>query len=49
MGLMLLLIIIYIFVGIKIIVACSACVYKQAVTSVSKEMLQIHVDIFHSE
>ena len=29
LGLMLLLIIIYIFVGIEIIVACSACIYKQ--------------------
>ena len=49
MGLTLLLIIIYIFVGIKIIVACSAHIYKWATKIVSKEMLQTHVDIFHSE
>ena len=49
MGLTLLLIIIYIFVGIKIIAACSAHICKQATKIVSKEMLQIQVDIFHSE
>ena len=49
MGLTLLLIIIYIFVGIKIIVACSAHICKQATKTVSKEMLQTHADIFHSE
>ena len=49
MGLTLLLIIIYIFVGIKIIVACSARICKQTTKIVSKEMLQTHVDIFHSE
>ena len=48
MGLTLLLIIIYICVGIKIIVACSPCICKQATKIVSKEMLQIHVNIFHS-
>lgn len=48
MGLTLLLIIIYIFVGTKITVPCSACVCKWTTTIVSKEMLQIHVDIFHS-
>ena len=49
MGLTWLLIVIYIFVGIKIIVACSACVCKRATKIVSQEMLQTHVDIFHSE
>ena len=49
MGLTLLLIIIYIFGGIKIIVACSACICKQATKMVSKEMLQTHVNIFHSK
>ena len=49
MGLTLLLIIIYIFVDIKIIVACSAHICKQATKIVSKEMLQTHVDIFQSE
>ena len=39
LGLMLLFIIIYIFVGIRIIVACSRIV--------SKEMLQTHADISH--
>ena len=48
-GLTLLLIIICIFGGIKIIVACSACIYKQATKMVSKEMLQTHVNIFHSK
>ena len=49
MGLTLLLIIIYIFVGIRIIVAWSAHICKQATKIVSKEMLQTHVEIFHSE
>ena len=49
MGLILLLIIIYIFVGIKIIVACSARICKWATKIVSKEMLQTHVNIFQSE
>ena len=49
MGLTLLLIVIYIFLGIKIIVACSACICKQATKIVSKEMLQTHVDIFSPE
>ena len=44
-----LLIITYIFVGIKIIVACSAQIRKRATEIVSKEMLQTHVDIVHSE
>ena len=35
--------------GIKIIAACSARLCKQATKIVSKEMLQTHVDIFHSE
>ena len=43
----LLLIIIYIFVGIKIMVACSARICKQTITTVSKEMLQ--VINFHSK
>ena len=49
MGLTLLLIIIYIFVGIKIIVAYSDCICKQATKTVSKEILQTHVDILHSK
>ena len=49
MGLTLLLIIIYIFVGIKIMVACSARICKWAAKTVSKEMLQTHVDTFHSK
>ena len=49
MGLTLLLIIICISVGIKMIVACSACICKRVTNTVSKEMLQTHVDIFHSE
>ena len=46
MGLTLLLIIIYNFVSIWIIVACSDHICKQAVKIVSKEMVQIHVNIF---
>ena len=38
-----------IFVGIKIIVACSAHVCKWATEIISKEVLQIHIGIFHSE
>lgn len=49
MGLTLLLIIIYAFVGIKIIVACSAHICNWATKIISKEMLQTHVDIFHSK
>ena len=49
MGLTLLLIIIYVFWGIKIIIACSAHTCKRATTIVSKKMLQTHIDIFHSE
>ena len=49
MGLTLLLIIIYILVGIKIIVACSARICKQATKTVNKEMLQTHVYFFHSK
>ncbi len=49
MGLTILLIIIYIFVGLKIIVAYSADISKQATKTVSKEMLQTHVDISHSK
>ena len=37
------------FEGIKIIAACSAHVCKRATKIISKEMLQIHVGIFHSE
>ena len=47
MGLTLLLIIICISVGIKMIVACSACICKQATKIVTKKMPQTHVDIFH--
>ena len=47
MGLTLLLVIIYIFVGIKVIVACSAHNHKQATKIVSKEMPQTRVKIFH--
>ena len=49
MGLTRLLIIIYVFVGIKIIVACSARICKWATKIVRKEMLYTHVDIFYSE
>ena len=49
MELTLLLIIIYIFVCIKIIAACSAHICKWAAKTVSKEKLLAHVDIFHSE
>ena len=49
MGLTLLLIIIYIFVSIKLIVTCSAHICNRATKIVSKEMLQTHVDVFHSE
>ena len=49
MGLTLLLIIIYISVGIKVIVACSAHICKRATKIVSKGMLQTHVNIFHSK
>ena len=45
-GRMLLFIITYVSVGIKITVACSACICKQAKT-VSKEMLQTHACILH--
>ena len=48
MGLTLLLIMIYIFVVIKIIIACPACICKWAIKIVSKEMLQTHADIFNS-
>lgn len=48
-GLTLLLIIICIFVGIKIIVACSARICKWSTTIVSKDILQTRVDIFHSK
>ena len=47
MGLTLFLIIIYIFVGIKIIVACSA--HKQATKFVQQRDLGTHVNIFHSK
>ena len=40
-------IIIYIFVGIR--TACSDHICKQETKIVSKEMLETHVDIFHSE
>ena len=43
------LIIICIFVNIKIIVACSAHVFKRATKTVSKEMLQARVNTFHSK
>lgn len=48
-GLTILLITIYMFVGIKIIVVCSAHICKRANKIVRKEMLQTHVDIFPSE
>ena len=44
----LLLIITYIFVGIKKIVACSACICKQAKNCQQRDA-QTHVDIFHLE
>ena len=37
------------FVDIKITVACSAHICKQATKIVSKEMQQTHVDTFHSK
>ena len=40
---------IYIFVGIKIIVVCSARICEWATKIVSKQILQTHADIFHSE
>ena len=49
MRLTLLLIIIHIIVGIKISIACSAHICKQATVTVRKEMLQTHVDIFCSK
>ena len=49
MRLTLLLTIIYIFVGIKVIVACSAHIHKQATKIVSKEMPQTHVNIFYAK
>ena len=49
MGFILLLIIIYIFEGIKILIACSAHICKRAIKIISKEILQAHVDIFHSK
>ena len=49
MGLTWLLIVIYIFVGIKIIVTCSAHIRKGADKIVSREMLQTCVDIFPSK
>ena len=49
MGLTLLLMIIYIFVSIKIIIACSACICKRATTTVGKEMPQTCVNSFHSK
>ena len=47
-GLTLLLIIIYNFVGIRITVACSAHIGKLATKMVTKET-STHVDIFHSK
>ena len=38
-----------IFWGIKIIVTCSACICKRVTKIVSKEKLQTHIDILHSE
>ena len=49
MGLILLLIIICIFWGIKIIIACSTHICKQAAESVSTERLQTHVNILCAE
>ena len=49
MGLTILLIIIYTFVGIEITVACSAHICKWVTKIVSKERLQTHVNIFHSK
>ena len=46
LGLTLLFIITYVSVGIKITVACSTCICKQAKT-VSKKMLQTHACILH--
>ena len=46
MGLTLLLIIICIFAGIRITVACSVHICKQATKIVSKELLQTHINIF---
>ena len=48
-GLTLLLIIYNIFVDIKIIAAYSARICKQTTITVNNEMLQTHVDVFHSE
>ena len=41
--------IIYIFVGFKITVACSAHICKQTTKTVTKEVLQTHVNLFHSK
>ena len=49
MRLTLFLIIIYIFVSIRIIIACSAHMCKQATKTVGKYMLQTRVNIFLSE
>ena len=48
-GLTVLLIVIYISGGIRITVACSARICKQAAKTVSNVMLQTHVHIFHPE
>ena len=45
----LLLIIIYVFVGIKIIVTCFACICKWAAKIVSRVMPQTQIYIFHSK
>ena len=45
----LLLIIIYVFVGIKIIVVCFACICKWAAKIISRVMPQTQVYIFHSK
>lgn len=37
------------FVDIKIIVACSAYICKEASKTVSKKVVQTQVDVFHSE
>ena len=46
MGLTVFLTIIYIFMGIKMIVACSIHTRKWAIKTISKEILQIQVNVF---
>ena len=49
MGLTLQSIIIYIFLGIKMIIACSACICKWTTKTVRKEMTQTHVDVIQAK